>query len=123
MHKKVKNCLCSLSKGKTVTYFSDTFFQCSPRYRSTHWFERSDHRSYKGGCKQLVKGKQKFCALKSHRGSTLPKYRLLIWVPVLGDQSAEAFFFSWGREDVSRKGDLGRCLARDPDYFLFVERM
>lgn len=50
------------SKGKFVTYFSDTFFQCSPQYRNTHWFEHSDHHSYKGECKELVKGKQKFCA-------------------------------------------------------------
>lgn len=66
------------SKGKFVTYFSDTFFQCSPQYRNTHWFEHSDHRSYKGECKELVKGKQKFCAQKSHRGSTLPRCRLFI---------------------------------------------
>lgn len=42
---------------------------------------------------------------------------------MLGDQSAEAFFFSWGREGVSPKADVGRCLAGDPHSLLFVERM
>lgn len=39
-----------------------------------------------------------------------------------GDQSAAAFFFSWGREGVSPKGDSGRCVAGLPDSLLFVER-
>lgn len=38
-----------------------------------------------------------------------------------GEQSAEALFFSRGREGVSPKGDSGRCLAGDPDSLLFVE--
>lgn len=84
------------SKGKFVTYFSDTFFQCSPRYRSTRWFEHSAHRSYKEECKQLEKGKEKFSALKPCQVSMLPTYSLYLGV-CAGRTTCRGFLFSQGR--------------------------
>lgn len=75
-----------------VTHSSDIFFQCSPQYRSTRWFEHSGRHSYKEECRQLEKERENFVALKPQQVSISPKYRPFIEVHVLGEQSAEAYW-------------------------------
>lgn len=121
MHKKEKSCLGVREllehKGKRGTHFSGTSFQCSPRHRSRHCCGHSDHRSYRGGCKQL--GKERKCSVHQNRGDQHCQ-NTGSFVSYLWESISKRTYFSWGREGVSSKGDWGSCLDGGSDSVLFV---